>query len=248
MRCASVEKLLPLYVEGDLSERETGAIRSHLTSCNGCRKVSEEFNASQRRLRSLTAPVFDDEFYRSMRGAVLAEIKAAPDARPALFNSFRQLLSPGPALAASLALLMVLSVAAGLIYKRLYVTEAGRMAALENSVREIKPGEYGEVLQAPSSDNSTGRAGEEKPYGRRGRASGLASRQKIIGADDRLALSGNSVAPDGVAVSASPARATSADEGAASGASSTTEAVARMEIQTGDPNIRIIWLGRKSSE
>ena len=53
---------------------------------------------------------------------------------------------------------------------------------------------------------------------------------------------------DAVPSANAAARDVTVDRGTAASAASNNGAVARMEIQTGDPNIRIIWLTPKKGE
>ncbi|MCA1558383.1 MAG: zf-HC2 domain-containing protein, partial [Acidobacteria bacterium] len=50
MNCTAIEKLLPLYIEDDVNEDEAVNVRSHLSSCERCFQLMEEFRASQERL------------------------------------------------------------------------------------------------------------------------------------------------------------------------------------------------------
>src|ERR687884_79196 len=98
MNCAGVEKLLPLYVEGDLSQKEARLVEAHLSSCKDCRSLAEEFRLSQERLHNFSAPEFGAEFYEQIREAVLARITAQPPQQPSLVGMIRGRFSLRPAL------------------------------------------------------------------------------------------------------------------------------------------------------
>lgn len=248
MRCTAVEKLLPLYVEGDLFEQEANEVRAHISSCEGCRRLAQEFQASQRRLQSFAAPEFDEEFYRSIRGAVLTEIRARPSSRPSVFNLFRTLFPLRPAFAASLAVLMVFGAVSLGIYYRLSKGYAP-MVALEKSPREINPNQYGDASEQTTSGKVTGKA----TVGRE-RESGFASRSVVRRSTRPVKKSGappeelTPVSSNNPAAFAGVQKPEGNDGAASNTSTARPEAVARMELQTSDPNIRIIWLGRKASE
>jgi hypothetical protein len=250
MRCTSVEKLLPLYVEDDLHEREAGEVSSHLSSCEGCQSLAEELRASQRRLHAFAAPEFDEEFYLSIRRAVLAEINSGTRTRPSLLNIFAAPFSFRPALAASLILLIFFSGAA-LLYKRLSMgggsRSDARMVAIEKSSEEIKASAYYESFGSEGAGALTGEPGKASAP-QSGPASARVIRRSVRPRGQTAEAARERVAArsSGVASTAMTARAQTEKENNNTAAS--TDAVARMEIQTSDPNIRIIWLARKSSE
>lgn len=45
MKCEDVKIELPAYIDGALDEKTTGAVRSHLESCDDCRKLYSEMNS-----------------------------------------------------------------------------------------------------------------------------------------------------------------------------------------------------------
>ena len=75
LNCKSMTKLMPLYVAGDLvgePEREAAA---HLAACGECRQLAVEFHESNSLLaQALAQPEFDAEFYAGIRRAVLGKI------------------------------------------------------------------------------------------------------------------------------------------------------------------------------
>lgn len=74
MKCEHVEELIPLYVGGDLEPPEADDLRQHLTSCAPCRQLNEDFQASQRWLTGFTVPEFDEASFATLRASVLSQI------------------------------------------------------------------------------------------------------------------------------------------------------------------------------
>src|SRR5215475_9009966 len=74
MRCTHAEKLIPLFVGGDLPAREADALRRHLESCANCRWLAAEFEESRDWLRGFATPQFDEAPLDGMRDSVLRDI------------------------------------------------------------------------------------------------------------------------------------------------------------------------------
>ena len=53
MRCAQVDKRLPLYVGGDVDEREADQMARHLASCPRCREAAARYDAAREALRRI---------------------------------------------------------------------------------------------------------------------------------------------------------------------------------------------------
>jgi hypothetical protein len=244
MNCTIVEKLLPLYVEGDLSERETAEVRAHLSSCDDCSGLSEEFIASQSRLHNFAVPEFGAEFYEQLRGAVLREINSGPAPRPYFFQTLRTLFTWRPAAAFALALLALCGALSLILYRSLAERDAP-LLAIEENMGELNPAEIKEATAQDVKDASTREGGGVV------RQQGIAARDNVkrqragAGAQANTRRAGS--IPKSVDVEDASVAETMQGNGGTVEANS-KQAIARMEIQTSDPNIRIIWLGRKPSE
>ena len=240
MNCKRIEKLLPLYVEGDLDAGETNALRAHLSACDYCRGQEQEFRVSQQRLHNFAAPDFGAEFYEQIRGAVLRDINSRPVTRPAFFQTLRALFLSRPAMAASLAGLVLITALSFGLYRSLVKSDAA-LLALEKKRAEFNPNLLTVAVEQSVRQDSTGNGNGARP-------SGLIStkpvRRRALQGNQLKVLPENSI-PQSVTGASSTIAETTQSSGATGGAAS-TQAVARMEIQTSDPNIRIIWLGRRS--
>lgn len=249
MNCTKVEKLLPLYVEGDLSNRDGGAVRAHLSSCDACRALTEEFQASQERIYNFAAPDFGTEFYEGLRGAVMAEITARPLKRPSLFERLLPLSLARPAMAVSFALLILLGALTFAAYRALLKQEGGQASVaiergmgefnLEQVTAALERAERGGLVESSAGTSqpvvSPVTVARQKPvrdYRRETRRAGGAAAGK-----DEASLMAAATAPQ-----------SNSGREPVTGSATPTQAIARMEIQTSDPNIRIIWLAPKASE
>jgi hypothetical protein len=81
MSCPQFEKLIALYVEGDLSPRKAGRVEEHLAACGHCREFAEGLRRSQAALKSLRAEMVDPAVFEGVRRRVLAQIAARPVSR-----------------------------------------------------------------------------------------------------------------------------------------------------------------------
>ena len=92
MKCKSVEPLLSLYVGGDLEEERSRLVAAHLQSCTECALVADEYAGASRLLQRYEPPIFSDEIYAAIRGQVLNEIERDFHA-PVWSRIFSQLFS-----------------------------------------------------------------------------------------------------------------------------------------------------------
>lgn len=106
MNCTHIEKLLPLYVEGDLDAERAETVLTHLDACRECQARATEYEESQNWLRSYSPPQFDETFFDGLRQSVQSEIAWA-QRRP----NFFQLIAPRwgwqPVMAAAMAVLVI---------------------------------------------------------------------------------------------------------------------------------------------
>ncbi len=70
MTCARVETLLALRVEGELGLEKLRAVEMHLTECPACRAVAVSYEHSRSFLRSIEPAPFDEQDFAAIRRAV----------------------------------------------------------------------------------------------------------------------------------------------------------------------------------
>lgn len=83
MNCKQAEKLLPLYAGSDLDKKRARIVSEHLQVCAACTAVAAEYQGAFQLTQQFAAPVFSDDVYASVRGRVLREIESQPT-NPAL--------------------------------------------------------------------------------------------------------------------------------------------------------------------
>jgi hypothetical protein len=237
MRCTHAEKLIPLFAGDDLPARETDALRRHLESCANCRRLAGEFEDSRDWLRGFAAPQFDEAMLDGMRDSVLRDIGR-------LENRARWIrwLVPGWnlrfAFATSLALLL-LGAFIGLMINRRQPqydpqsNQAEKRKGGGNQV-ELQPGKAPEDRANNDERITTGKPDRRK------------SRRKAIkpGLNEPPQTKELMAEPDLIAKNTDvtePATNQSAGNDPANTDPDANQNMLRIEIQTADPNIRIIW-------
>ncbi|MET0625046.1 MAG: zf-HC2 domain-containing protein [Pyrinomonadaceae bacterium] len=157
MDCRRVEELLPLYVGGDVGEALGRRVSSHLSSCAGCRLLTEEHQRSRELLRSYDPPEFGEEFFEGIRGAVLREM-AAGATRPTLLRRFGALLGVGPSGSRSLfprgltlAALTVAVLAFGLLFALWPGRQQTESAQAEAAQTELAKASVAPPVRAPEA-------------------------------------------------------------------------------------------------
>jgi hypothetical protein len=75
-----IEDLLPLWIEGDLGEREDAEVREHLASCEACRERAEALRKSQAWLKDAPSAPFTLEERAAFRRDVMDAIRAEASA------------------------------------------------------------------------------------------------------------------------------------------------------------------------
>lgn len=239
LNCKRVAGIISLYVAGDLvgaPEREVGA---HLAACEACRRLAKEFAESNSLLtQACTLPEFDSEFYSGIRSAVLDKI--ARDRRLLKSPLFHRRWLYATAVAA-------LVIAAGVVLQH-----------FGNSGRQTSPG----LALAPlvtdqpilGQVRGTGSSAPSRPS----RGTPKIPSQKMLALVSPRASSGRleKVQKANTSDAAQTARDISKQIAQAmplgetppsSSGRAAASQVSRIEIQTADPNIRIIWLGRRES-
>jgi hypothetical protein len=254
MRCTQVEKLLPLYAGDDCAKaRETAEVREHLATCAACRLKAEEFEASRRLLALHAPPAFDEDFFASVRRNVMREIEDEKT-RPAPFAAFRQLFAPRTlAVAASLVLLVACALVAFQLYRRAAqqqqtpATETATTTTTTSPRRDDAPVEDTEKTGAHvvAQHEETG----QKTFGAHARTSRATRRAASPQAQTVAHKERTPVEPSSTNETARPSQveAVAVHQGA-----TPTEAaerkVTRIELQTADPNVRIIWLSPREDD
>ena len=236
LSCKRTARMISLYVAGDLVGAPEREVAAHLAACEGCRRLAEEFSESSSLLTEACAPPdFGAEFYAGIRQAVLGEI--ARDQRLAKPSLFR----PRWLYATAFAAIVIVS---GVMLQHFVSTrrEPPRDVAHAPQVTgeptpqssEVPPRKKHEPAgkQGAPSNNVLARA---NPHGSSRHFAGTRQPDALVTAQAAL-VSGGQIEP---AMQSSTRLGPVALE--------PSSQVSRIEIQTADPNIRIIWLSSRES-
>jgi anti-sigma factor RsiW len=244
MNCRRVEKLIPLYVEGDLESQSRERIASHLEWCGRCNWLADEFRESQSWLHSTQPPEFDEAFLNSLKADALKLI-AESNSRPSLLASLIQQWSRRQVFALAGAVIIVVAVVVLYVYQ---ASTSGRLQIADTTKRTELQGARPEETQSasgktPDTGVATGADLKKPRRSRHHRSVNALARSPVFSTEpiesplaSNISRSGGS-GPGSFEPSLEP-----------SGSGDDSPAMLRIEIQTSDPNIRIIWFAPKEVE
>lgn len=261
MNCKKAEQLIPLFIEADLDAAEMQKVRHHLETCAACQTTVAEFEASQSLLRSVAMPAFDEAMLVEMRSAVMQRV-AQPATRSASFDWLQPIWNWKFAFAAAAVILVVFGVA---IRQRGGKPIDNPVASEANAARS----DLAVVRKSPDITTPPAAQPFQPRMGRKHKAQGgvrvserhpensaikQLSPERATIVDNQIAIA---IAPSGAGKNAAilpgigtpgfmlpPAR--QAENAILPPDKNTNEPeMLKMEFQTADPNIRIIWLTPK---
>jgi len=254
LNCKRTAAMISLYVAGDLVGAPEREVAAHLAACAECRQLAEEFSESGSLLTQACAlPEFGAEFYSGIRSAVLGEITRNRFlSKPSLFRR-RWLYATGFA---------AIVIASGVMLQHFSSTRRRTPQGLAlappvtgqptsdqaNGTNSSSSPELSDLPQSPR--NSRGPSGTLRAqvlgkFGSVGKPDALDTAQA---ARDKLAEIAPAMQSSSSVEPLAPESATLFGGSPTSPSRGPSSAqVARIEIQTSDPNIRIIWLAPRES-
>jgi len=241
----------------DLTRRQARFVTAHAEACESCRQLIAEYRASQSWLQETARVEFAENFYAEIRSAVLSQIELQrPRTRrfppPALF--FAPQLNRPLAFAASVALLCLFAMLAYQFVFRRDADQSHKQAirheqhSLPPSAprQATPPAELKEVARDPQPSHSS-LTNTRKRSEFASRQSRTQSRPST--ANRRLPPSPALVPQERDEQTQTASTGLRPAQPPASGAQTTpAEEISRIEIQTADPNIRIIWLTPRADD
>jgi hypothetical protein len=252
MNCNRSRQLIPLYVGNDLDAGATNSLRMHLEKCDACAAVVDEFRESQEWLLSCDAPTVDPATMAESRQVIMAQI--AGRGSGSLFHEIGAVFASRWQYSVITAVVLALAVAiAGfLVYSHRAVN--GNESAT-NETRESRPAPPGLPRDQHPGAHPVGGVNDERPGHRQVAI-------KRVGHARNAATIGETRLREVEAAALTPSSSTETGETAAglstSGADlAPTDGVERdafdqkmlrIEIQTENPAIRIIWFAPKPTE
>ncbi len=244
MNCKHVQDLLPLYAGGDVEEKTAEILAGHLRACVECSRLAGEYRETTQMMQQLAPPQFSESVYSGIRKRVLLEIE--PKAAPSLSGRIDGFFRPKHRLAFAAGLLLVTGMFA-FYFISFGDSETPQIADGRAADRTADKQRTDQISAPPDLDKET-EAPEAFPDAARSiiPPQGKVTKQRTGRADKRKTqavarfVTEKPAAPDkpDFPVTDRPAPSQTL---AVSPKSRVPEKTLRMELQTNDPNIRIIW-------
>jgi hypothetical protein len=264
MSCEEVEAKLSLYVAGDVERQDVReSLDAHLRGCEPCRAQAAAWKSSREMLHLDAPPEFDAVFFDSIRRDVMRQISEAP---PSIFaRMLGQHFGQRALVYATAFSVLVCAVAVSMHLQRrshlpdVSVAKKDRAGTVGNSqtdiIRKSASTEHGgstskDLVESsvpkptatprrrvrPSSASTQGAARGEK----------FATPQQEPDDEQVASLPGVRGGSD-VRVTREPSATGAASQNPSETAAADRKML-RIELQTSDPNIRIIWLSPEATD
>lgn len=236
MNCRRVRKNLPLYVEGDLDRHTAAKIELHIEQCGRCNWLADEYKESQTWWRSDDLPKFDEARLGAIKSNVLAAIDEAAKHR-SLLASLGAYFSRRYVFALATAMLILSTAVVLYLYQQR--SNVDRISiALVDSTSDTNGSTDSANNAVNDTDSRRHSGGTKKQRNRpkiktiRGSLTSKPSRDQDIHDERSVAATMFEAAPT------LPLYTNSRRD----------PDVLRIEIQTSDPKIRIIWFAPKETD
>ena len=231
MNCKQIDELLPLYAGHDLDEKRTRLVSEHIQICVACARGADEYRETVELAQHFAPPVFAENAYASVRQQVLRQIENESAARraPQMFGGW---FRPRRAWAVA----SVLIIAFGFLALYLLVNRDAKVQPVANNQPTLIE-QPGSTAASPRGTSQSAGAVQKPVEKQRRIIRSVANRSLIVAAKTRNSSTA-SISPklrDPDSTNDLPA----VDAG---------ESPMRVEMQTKDPNIRIIWFSQTNSK
>lgn len=242
MNCKNVEPLLSLYVGRDLEEEHSRLVAAHLESCTKCALAAEEYAGAGQLLQRYKPPFFSDEIYTGIREQVLNKIERESYApvRPRIFSQLFLALVQPRARWVTAAILLAISVAA-LYLSRNPLRQLPNDQQVAVPTRESNQAGSRAGVRAENS-NASARSSSFSNNGQAGIATTLGPITRKRKASPRVVATSRSRELDKSTKVDSSTNDRVVQRVVGVSQPSSAPAPLRVEMQTSDRNIRIIWL------
>jgi Putative zinc-finger len=262
MKCKHVQELLPLYVGRDLEEKRAKLIMAHMQSCAECASSADEYRETLQLLQRFAPRPFSEAVYAEIRQRVLHEIGRESTA-PTLPQLVGSLFRPRLSWAVATGLLLAVG-----LFAFYYIANrrndpqqvANSRRTLDRTTMDEQPNERlqnpdSAVSPSPSIKESDGptQASTGRNTGVDPRIAGSvgptyqSQRRKSTGAAAKRTRSVAANTPDtrSITAGASPGNNLFEPKAVPARDPSGSEKTLRVEMQTKDPNVRIIWFSHQ---
>jgi Putative zinc-finger len=243
MNCKQVQELLPLYVGRDLEESCAQMVTAHVQSCAQCAGSADEYRETRQLLQQFAPPPFSEAIYAGIRHRVLGDIERGATA-PGLSRLLESLFRPRLRWAVATALLLVVSVSAFYFItnrkndRQQLADSGGKVAGPTSpSIKESKGLPLASTVE--NRGPVQGLAGVTRQPQRRKWSAAAPDRSATVKSADTRSMTAQTL----------PVRNNLAEPNAASVRDpAAAEKTLRVEMQTKDPNIRIIWFAHQPTK
>lgn len=262
MNCKEVKELLPLYAGRDLEEKCAELVKAHVAFCAECATLADDYHEARQLLQKFAPPAFSEAVYNGIRQRVLREI-GRESTEPALPQLVASLFRPRIRWAIATALMLAVAV-----FAFYFIADQGsnqQELAGNGAVDQTnRSGQWdarsrGNQLAVAPSPSSTPNNGP--PFKSMGRSNGVNTtlagsdshtnpptrrRSLGVGVDRQTAVAVNTPDAQPMTAKASPKDNNLAEPNAAPATGpAASKKTLRVEMQTKDPNIRIIWFSHQ---
>ncbi|MDQ3012760.1 MAG: zf-HC2 domain-containing protein [Acidobacteriota bacterium] len=247
MNCTRAEQLIPLHAGGDLSPTEADRLRQHIDTCARCQQIAEEFTASQAWLSQFAAPAFDESDFANLRASVQREIEQRESAgegadRRRWFGWLWPQWSPRFAFAAAIVLLLLIGGFAVSVTR--HKTPAQPETAIKDKLQKEKRVQPSPLPQRQSPvENHQANAADHSKHSSTSRP--VQRPQRLIPEEPATNID---LVPTAVTAQVTPDIEPTTESAHTADVAKAEPEMLRIEFQTADPNIRIIWFAPKSNK
>lgn len=255
MNCDHVQELLPLYVGRDLEEKRAKLVTAHVQSCGECAGMAADYRDTKQLLHLFEPPRVSDAVYAGIRRRVLREIER--ESKP---YGFSQLVASifVPRVNYTVATMLLLAVFGLAFYfianRKSNSNNAGQHVAGERSTVDPTNRHNEQTPPRPESavsPSSSPKRTDRQYLGSTGHKNLTIAvaldrthqyRKKNLRIDGRQSVAAGTHEPRSMTAEASPEANRLAEPDTVRALDPiTSEKPLRVEMQTRDRNIRIIW-------
>lgn len=223
MNCKQAEELIPLYAGRDLEVKRATSVAEHVQTCAACARVADEYRQSVKLVEQFAPPVFSEAVYAGIRQRVLHEIETeamAPSWSQTIASMYR------PKLTWAIASMLLITVSMFAIY---FIATSG------NDQKQLVNKSPAKIEQ-PKEHSSSGpehdtRAAPQPLVNTQRR------KQQLAGVPQPPRKRTRGTLANRTETMVSPHRDSAA-----------LDKRLRVEIQTNDPRIRIIWFVQQDTK
>lgn len=230
MKCKQAEELLPLYAGRDLDDRSAQLMGEHLQACAVCARAASEYQTALDLTRQSAAPVFGHDVYANVRRRVLIEIENRRTT-PRPTQLFASWFTPRLSWAMASAVIIVVAL---LAFYLMANRQSNQPQLAENPPTVNQDGPKPRAVSSPSQKSGV-KQNPKRPGARRLEQLPVVAKLKLN--------------PSARTADTTPLLYAGPEmEGTPTNDSTAPDRTLRLEIQTRDPNIRIIWFSQPATK